>query len=191
MNMIGHIRLREDDKMILECLASYGPLREEQLRVYADSIGEVGYDRIISDLTAKRLVIRDGVYVALDRFSKPDDKMIRAFWVFLECMKGPYKIRPDSNMPAYSSISQIFFIKNDQEYEIAVIDEVNIAYVAMLKKSNELKYVKHIIVTSGMDAAKRIYERYQAHGIVNKVAFAIIGENNKVELFEPEVKTID
>lgn len=168
-------RVREDDKIIMDCIYEYGALTKEQLRQYMKHLSDDVFDRAIYDLNKKQYIYEHGDYVYTDSRTPLDPKTIKAFWVFLRFMEKVPTIRFNSHCRG-PHISQIFFMKDNSEYQIVVIDNDELPKINILVKNKDLTYLKYIIIVPGISIAREIRNRMKDVSLENETIFAIVTE---------------
>ncbi len=143
-------RLLKEEKIVIDCLSKYYCLKWEQLIQLLYYKEEDTANRILVGLKKRQLILHDEEtgYVTLDPRSKPDTKTINAFWVLLKFIK---KINPKEHYKAEYP-SEIFFLKDNAQYEIVCIDKGEEHTIALLKGYNRITSdededeIKYIIV---------------------------------------------
>lgn len=165
-------RIREDDRKVMDCVNEYGSLRLDQVREYMKNLDEASFERTLHDLKKRRyLHVNQGI-VSIDGRSQLDDKMVRAFWVFLRVFKNAPTIRHNTHCHG-PHITQIFFMKDNSEFQIVVFDEDDMCLVNMLLKNQHMNYLKYIIVVSKLRMAKEVLQRCRDMGMRNEITFAV------------------
>lgn len=168
--------LLKEENMIISCIQLYGPLKIQQLVKYLSHKDPEVAVRIIKGLFKSRYVyINEDGYVSLLPFQKPDDDIVKAFWAFLKfspAIKEGFHYR-------CSYPSQIFFLKDNNQYEISVIKKGDEATVHFLKQKNlmcehEEDKIKFILVVDDLDSFKKCASLVEDM----KVAFAIFDYSN-------------
>ena len=144
--------LLPDEQHVIRWLGQYDALTKTQL-IRMLRKPESTAEKIIQNLRRNRRLtsILGGAYLGLDELCKPDERMILAIWVMLRFID---KIDPNehyrSNPPA-----QLFFLKENQGYEIIVLYEGEENKTRLLDDSDEIKY---IIVVPNEDMIDRIWQ---------------------------------
>ena len=168
-------RVREDDKIILDCVYEYGALLKLQLRQYMKHLPDEAFERAIYDLNKKQYIYEHGNFVYADNRTVLDPKLIKAFWVFLKFMEKAPTIRFNSHCRG-PHISQIFCMKDNSEYQIVVLENEDMPKVNILNKNKDMDYLKYIIVVPGITAAREVYSKMIGSGLRNETLFAILTE---------------
>jgi hypothetical protein len=131
--------LLQDEQYIVRWLTQYGSLtRTQVIRLLHDKQPKTA-EKIIGNLKRRLLIteISGGYYLGTDPMVKPDQRIISAVWVLLRFMG---QVEPMAHYPA-SYPSQIFFLKGDIGYEIAVLYEGERHLVRLLQPDEDLKYI--------------------------------------------------
>lgn len=165
-------RIREDDMKVMDCINEYGALKAEQMREYMKNLDDATYERTIYDLQKKQYLYCTDDMMFADRRTPVDDKMIMAFWVFLRVFKNSPTIRHNTHCRG-PHIAQIFFLKDNVEYQIVVFNENDLCLVNMLLKNRNLNYLKYIIVVPKLALAKEVLKRCRAMEMDNEFTFAL------------------
>lgn len=192
---------KENEKIILNALKKYGCLQEEQLvqlvclTICENKRGKVtrikDYPReyaqkAILNLYKKQYIWPEGglyleqgakpgiQYWCLSPYCQHDEKIVRAFWLFLQYVgKLP---NPDDNFCA-NSPSEILFLKNNSCYEIMVLragEENRLKIVFNTNRANsseEQASAKYFIITEGQDSINKAV-RMIPEEMYDKVMFA-------------------
>jgi hypothetical protein len=131
--------LLEEEQHVVRWLNQYGPLaRRQVIRLLRDKPLKTA-EKIIGSLKRQFLVseISNGLYLGLDAMDKPDQRIISAVWVLLRFMD---QVGPMEHCPA-SYPSQLFFLKNNAGYEIAVLYDGEQHLARLLQPTEDLKYI--------------------------------------------------
>lgn len=155
-------KLLKEEQLVIDCLSRYYCLKWSQLinlLYYKDP--EVA-QRILVGLKKRQLILEDeGEYVTLDPRCTPDPKTISAFWVMLKFIK---KINPKEHYKAEYP-SEIFFLKDNIQYEIVVLNPGEEHLISMLKSYNrkttddEEDETRYIIVVQNEDQIEECLKR--------------------------------
>jgi len=120
-------------------LSQYGTLTKMQVvKLLRDKPPNIA-GKIINNLKRQLLVTEspDGYYLSTDPPSRPNPRMITAVWVLLRFMDG---VQPVEHYPS-DYPAQIFFLKNNIEYEIVVIYNGEQHLTRLLQPDDGLKYI--------------------------------------------------
>ena len=143
--------LLDEERLVVTWLSQYGPLTKGLIRrlLYYKSSDTVG--RILMGLKRRGYItlLRDSNYYAIDRFCKPDARMITAIWVLLQFVQ---QIDPFAHGQA-AQPAQIFFLKEKTIYEIIVLYEEEDHLIRLLQPQENTKY---IIVVPNLDFADKL-----------------------------------
>jgi len=173
-------KLLKEERLILNCLRIYECLRYEQLLTLINNKPEDTAKKIINGLKKRQYVFEDEAgYVKIEPKTEPDQKTISAFWILLQYIG---KITQDAHYRA-NFPSEIFFLRNNVQYEIIVInqDEENLLKMLFLENRNtstdEQDAVKYIIIVPGEESIENCL-RYIPDSAIenNQIMFASIGE---------------
>lgn len=172
-------KLLREENIIVSCLSKYECLKWEQIiRLLYNKTEEVA-QRIIIGLKKKQIILEDeGGYLMLDPRSSADDKKLAAFWVLLNFIET---LRPEEHYPA-NYPSEIFFLRNGTQYEIAVLNPGEEHLINMLFMENrnnsaeEEDITKYILVVPTAnhidDCVSRIPEKHRDNVLFATVAYA-------------------
>jgi hypothetical protein len=126
-------RLLKEEQLVVDCLSRYYCLKWSQLINLLYYKDEEVAQRILVGLKKRQLILEDDAeYVTLDPRCTPDQKTITAFWVMLKFIK---KINPKEHYKAEYP-SEIFFLKENVQYEIVVLNPGEEHLINMLKGFN-------------------------------------------------------
>jgi hypothetical protein len=131
--------LLQDEQNIVRWLTQYGSLARTQVIRMLHGKPAKTAEKIIGNLK-RQLMISDvagGYYLGTDPLAKPDQRMISAIWVLLRFIG---QVEPMAHYPA-SYPSQVFFLKGNVGYEIAVLYEGEQHLARLLQPEEELKYI--------------------------------------------------
>jgi len=131
--------LLQDEHNAFMWLSQYGTLtRTQVIRLMRDKSPQTA-EKIIKNLKRLLLVTEssDGYFLSADPLSKPDPRMISAVWVLLQFIDD---VEPMEHYPA-DYPAQIFFLKNNIGYEIAVIYDGEQHLTRLLQPEDDLKYI--------------------------------------------------
>lgn len=143
--------LLDEERLVVTWLSYYGALPKGLIRrlLYYKSSDTVG--RILMGLKRRKYItqLKDSQYYAIDRYCKPDQRMIQAIWILLQFVQ---QIDPFAHKQA-SPPSQIFFLKEKTVYEIIVLYEGEDHLVRLLQPNEDTKY---IIVVPNLEFADKL-----------------------------------
>jgi hypothetical protein len=131
--------LLQDEQYIVRWLTQYGVLtRAQVIRLLRDKPPQTA-EKIIRNLKRQLMIseISGGYYLGLDPMVKPDQRVIGAVWVLLRFIN---QVDPMAHYPA-SYPSQIFFLKQNIGYEIAVLYDGEQHLTRLLQPDEDLKYI--------------------------------------------------
>lgn len=131
--------LLNEEKLLLRWLTQYGPIPEALLLQLCNSISARVIQKILRNLKYQgRIVDLPGGYWALDRFAKPNQRMISALWVLAQFKDVDVQAHFPADYPA-----QILFLKENCCYLILVLYEFEEHLVHLLQHDpdEEMKYV--------------------------------------------------
>lgn len=147
--------LLREESIVVDCLSKYESLKWPQLIKLLYNKQEDVAQRILVGLKKRQIVIEDEAgYLMLDPRSKEDYKTTTAFWVLLQFID---KIKPEENYKA-NYPSNIYFLKQGQEYEIIVLykNEEHLLKPLFMENRNSSNEdedaVKYIIVVPDEDS---------------------------------------
>ncbi|WP_286077654.1 DUF5697 family protein [Thomasclavelia cocleata] len=148
-------RLLKEEQLVIDCLSRYYCLKWKQLIKLLYYKDEEVAQRILVGLKKRQLILEDETTedVTLDPRSQADRKTIDAFWVMLKFIK---KINPKQHYKAEYP-SEIFFLKENAQYEIVVLNKGEEHLINMLKGYNrntsveEDDEIRYIIVVQDED----------------------------------------
>ena len=168
--------IKSDEYDILRFMRFFGPLKIEQVYKYFENKINGNVNRIVSNMCARGILAYDNkrflLYPSGRKNEKEVDfKMIAAFWVFLRFKDDAEGVYP-THYP-----TQILFVKNDAQYEIAFIDVgEELLLSAMLNEKNPGD-VKYLIIVEDLNQIPNIN--------VQNVAAYCTRRAGKVEFFKP------
>lgn len=111
-------KLLREERIVVDCLSKYECLKWTQLIELLYNKPKDVAQRILIGLKKKQIILEDEAgYLMLDPRSKEDYRTVTAFWVLLQFKD---KINPEENYKA-NFPSNIYFLKQGQEYEIIVL----------------------------------------------------------------------
>jgi hypothetical protein len=131
--------LLQDEQYIVRWLTQYGVLtRAQVIRLLRDKPPQTA-EKIIRNLKRQLMIsdISGGYYLGIDPMVKPDQRVIGAVWVLLRFIN---RVDPMAHYPA-SYPSQIFFLKQNIGYEIAVLYDGEQHLTRLLQPDEDLKYI--------------------------------------------------
>ena len=142
--------LLEDEKNVMRWLSQYGPLENRQLIKLLKCSDRVAF-RIMKNLRKFYLIseVNGGRFYGTDPYGQPDRKMVTAVWVLIHFAE---QIDPMAHHPA-DEPAQVFFLKENTQYEIVVIDQGEEHLLRILRPRAEVKY---IIVVPNMDIVDQL-----------------------------------
>ena len=139
----------QDEKYVVRWLSQYGTLAKAQVfRLLKDKTPQTA-EKIIRNLKREVMIVEsaDGYYLSLDNFCEIEPKTIAAMWVMLSFAD---QISPmEHYLGSYPS--QIYFLKNNIEYEILVLNGGEGYLTRLLHPKEDMKY---IIVVPDLAVAK-------------------------------------
>lgn len=164
-------KLLKEEKLILNCLSIYGCLRWEQLLKLINNKPKETAEKILLGLKKRQYVIEDeSGYAKLDPRTEPDQKTIAAFWILLEQMP---KITANAHYAA-NYPSEIFFLKDNTQYEILALNpnEENLIKMLFLENrynsDSEEDIMKYIIIVPDTDTIENCLKNIPQAVIDNK-----------------------
>lgn len=183
-------KLLKEERLILRALSLYGCLTYKQLRKLIIYKGDSTVDAILTSLKKRQLIEEfGGGYVRLDPRTEPDDKLINAFWVFLE------RISKFKDVPNYKADypSEIYFLKDNSMYEIVTLregEEYLLKALFLENRNNSQEdedKMKYIIIVPSTDAIESCVKNIPQDVIDGKqVLFATV--NYSVGEDEPDIQ---
>lgn len=180
-------KLLKEEKLVIDCLSKYYCLKWPQLVQMLYYKDEEVANRILNGLKKRQLILEDDMgYIKLDPRSTPDRKTIDAFWVLLKFIK---KINPREHYKAEYP-SEIFFLKDNIQYEIVVLNKGEEHLINMLKGYNRISSedeedeMRYIIVVQDEEQIEECLKKVDGM----KVLFASIvyteGDVPEVEFYQ-------
>lgn len=171
-------KLLKEERLILNCLRIYECLRYEQLLTLINNKPEDTAKKIINGLKKRQYVFEDEAgYIKIEPKTEPNQKTISAFWILLQYIG---KINPDAHYRA-NYPSEIFFLRNNVQYEIVVLnnDEENLLKMLFLENrassTDEEDAIKYIIIVPNADDIDVCLKNIPDSAIENKqIMFATI-----------------
>jgi len=169
--------IKNDEYDILRFLRFFGPLKRTQVCQYFENKINGNVNRIISNMCSRgilgyydprRLLFPSG-RIDMDTVN---DKMIAAFSVFLNFQDCADAVYPTE------SPSQIYFVKQDKDYEIVVISKGEEESVSKLLSERETCDVNYLIVIKDANQVADIK-------LKNISAFCTI-QKGEVQFYKPE-----
>lgn len=128
--------LLQDEQNVLRWLSEYGALPRAQVTGFLKKPNKTA-EKILQNLKRAQLITERGGYLASDGMAKPDHRMERAVWVLLQFID---KVDERAHYPAVYP-SQVFFLKENAEYEIVVLYEGEEHLLRLLRPQEDLKYI--------------------------------------------------
>lgn len=134
--------MRPEEQEILYCLEQFGTLKKIQLIRFIQKNRSVT-ERILNNLIKAHEIFEDGKYVTLapNPNKERDDKTLMAFWVLAEF--GDQINSKDYYRADYPA--QIFFIKDNREYEIVAFKPSDEHIISILTNKAQLSKDLHYI----------------------------------------------
>lgn len=174
-------KLLKEEKLVINCLKIYSCLRWEQLMALMPNKPEETAQKILVGLKKRQYIVEDEAgYVKLDPRTEPNQKTISAFWILLKYFD---KINPDAHYAA-DYPSEIFFLRDNVQYEIVVLNpnEENLIKMLFLENRNssdaEEDAIKYIIVVPETGTIEKCLKNIPEKVLENKqVMFATVDYN--------------
>ena len=131
--------LLQDEQYIVRLLTQYGVLTRTQVIRLLRGKPQRTAEKIIGNLKRQFIIseLSGGYYLGIDPLVKPDQRMVCAVWVLLRFID---QVEPMAHYPA-SYPSQIFFLKQNIGYEIAVLYDGEQHLTRLLQPDEDLKYI--------------------------------------------------
>lgn len=168
--------MRPEEDEIMYCLQQFGILKREQIIRLIKKNRSVT-EKIINNLIKAHFVFEDGEYIALtpNASKERDSKLLMAFWVLTEFKD---QLNPKDYYRAEYP-AQIFFIKNDQEYEIVSFKPSDEHIVSiLLNKAQISKDIHYIFAVDSESMLSQIPKMPNEY----KVDYAVV-KNGKVNFY--------
>ena len=130
--------LLQDEVRIVKWLSQYGALPKAQLIRLLQQPKNTA-EKILKNLKRESRIadVGGGYYIGLDELCRPDQRTVIAVWVLLKFIEY---VDPMAHYPA-TYPSQLFFLKENTEYEIVVLYEGEENLLKLLQPSEDLKYI--------------------------------------------------
>lgn len=130
--------LLPDEQHIVKWLSQYGPLARAQVIRMLQKPEDMA-EKIIGNLLRIHMIEEqaDGRYLGLSAMDAPNHHMLAAVWVLLEYID---QINPMAHYPA-TYPAQIYFLKNETGYEIAVFTESELHLAKLLQPQSDTRYI--------------------------------------------------
>ena len=144
--------LLTDEQYVIKWLSQYGALPKSQVVRLLKDKPPATAEKIIRNLKRAQRIedVGGGYYLGLDHLCKPDQRVILAVWVLLRFIDF---VDPMAHYPA-TYPSQIFFLKENTEYEIVVLYDGEQHLTKLLHPQNE--EMKYIFVLPNIQMASRL-----------------------------------
>ena len=169
-----------DTKFITDLLADFGILPEKLVIALLNKQNPETAERLIRRLrNENRIVPVSGIYLAANRYCKPDLRSTTALWIvtrFLteDGVSGIYPCR----LP-----SVVTFIRNNEAYEVIVIDDGEDYLLAGTDVDKDTKYI--IAVTDPEEAGRlRYLDRFRGvRYILASVTYTSMDEEPEIVFY--------
>lgn len=183
-------KLLKEEKLVLNCLQIYGCLRWKQLIKLMYNKPEDTASKILTGLKKRQYIIEDECgYVKLDPRTEPDQKTIYAFWILLQYLN---KIDSQAHYAA-NYPSDIFFLKDNVQYEIITLNpnEENLVKMLFLENKNSSKEpedaIKYIIIVPNEETIENCLKNIPDEVIANnQILFVVLSFDPDKE--EPNIE---
>lgn len=143
--------LLQDEIHVVKWLSQYGALPKSQIMRMLQKPKNTA-EKILKNLKREAMIadVSGGYYLGLDSLCRPDQRTIMAVWVLLKFIE---LVDP---MAHYSAVypSQLFFLKENNGYEIVVLYEGEENLLRLLQPSEDLKYIIVLPVISMVEQLK-------------------------------------
>lgn len=128
-----------DERLVKQWLSMYGALPRMQIMKLLNKNKISDATNLIKGLVRRgELYEQDGgVFLALDPRQRMSERIIKALWVLIYYRE---KIEPDNHYPA-DFPSEIYFLKDNQEYEIFVLNKGEEFKLNHLKRREGVRYI--------------------------------------------------
>lgn len=143
--------LLTDELNVIKWLSQYGALPRRQIINLLNKPKESTSQKIIRNLLVRGEIVEQeaGYFYALDNYQKVNERTVTAVWVLLHYAD---KVKADAHYRA-SFPAELYFLMDNQDYEIIVLYEDEEYKLRHLNKSNGTKY---IIVVPNLEIAKKL-----------------------------------
>lgn len=130
--------LLQEEQNVIQWLFQYGPLPKAQVIRLLHNKPPNTAEKIIRNLKKEHQITETDIgYLGLDSRTNPDQRLIQAIWVLLKFVD---KVAPQAHYPA-SYPSQLFFLKENIGYEIAVLYDDEQYLTRLLQPQDSMKYI--------------------------------------------------
>lgn len=171
--------LLNEEKAIVNALQKYYVLNKAQLINLLWYKPEEVSERIIAGLKKKQMIFDDGAgSYSIDKNCVSDDKISLAFWVLLQFVR---KLKDRDSHARANYPSNIFFLNENEQYEIIVLNPNEEHLLSMLFKTERDNsdepddFTKYIVVVPNVDSISKFAKRIPADVINdNRVLFATV-----------------
>lgn len=128
-----------DEKLIKQWLSMYGALPRMQIKKLLNKDKDSEATNLIKGLVKRGELYEQesGVFLALDPRQRMSERIIKALWVLIYYRN---KVEPDNHYPA-DFPSEIYFLKDNQEYEIFVLNKGEEFKLHHLKRREGVRYI--------------------------------------------------
>lgn len=182
--------LKDEERLIVNCLSLYHTLRIEQIIKLIEHKDEEVAMRILRNLIKRQIIIYNQPYFSLDMQCQPDNDTIKAFWVLLKWMPKLDKKLKDEIHNRAKFPANIYFLSNNSQYEIVVVNEGNESILNMLfaterESSQEPEdMLTYIIVVDDDDSREECLKRIPDSYIENnRIIFAEVEYESSLDRF--------
>ncbi len=137
-----------DEKLVKQWISMYGALPRMQIKCLLNKNKDSDATNLIKYLVKKGELYEQegGVFLALDPRQRKSERVIKALWVLIQYRD---RVKPDEHYPAEFP-SELYFLKDNQEYEIFVLNKGEEFKLMHLKRRENVRY---IIVVPNVEAS--------------------------------------
>lgn len=169
-----------DERLVKQWLSMYGALPRMQIKKLLNKDKDSDATNLIKYLVKRgELYEREGgVFLALDPYQRISERVIKALWVLIHYRD---KVEPDNHFPA-DFPSEIYFLKDNQEYEIFVLNKGEEFKLYHLKRREGVRYI--IVVPTVEDSYISTLAIPNVEYIFATVSYGCSGEA-LVQLYAP------
>ncbi len=128
-----------DERLVKQWLSMYGALPRMQIMKLLNKNKISDATNLIKGLVKRGELyeLDGGVFLALDPRQRMSERIIKALWVLIYYRE---KVEPDNHYPA-DFPSEIYFLKDNQEYEIFVLNKGEEFKLNHLKRREGVRYI--------------------------------------------------
>lgn len=128
-----------DERLVKQWISMYGALPRMQIKKLLNKSNDNVAKNIIKHLVLRGELYEQesGVFLALDPRQRKNERVIKALWVLIHYRE---KVKPDEHYPAEFP-SEIYFLKDNQEYEIFVLNKGEELKLLHLKRRENVRYI--------------------------------------------------